>query len=95
MLVPGYGRHMRVVVLGAAGQTGRMVVDGLVARGDDVTGVVRSAEKLDELHDAGASTLRADLTELAPTELRALLDGADAVFWAAGWLRRRPRAHRR
>jgi uncharacterized protein YbjT (DUF2867 family) len=84
MLVPGYGRHMRVVVLGAAGQTGRMVVDGLVARGDDVTGVVRSAEKLDELHDAGASTLRADLTELAPTELRALLDGADAVFWAAG-----------
>lgn len=59
-------------------------MDGLVARGDDVVGVVRSPEHAAELHDTGASTALADLTELAPTELLALLDDADAVVWAAG-----------
>lgn len=75
---------MRVVVLGAAGQTGRLVVDGLVAAGDDVLGVVRSPEQAAALHQAGASSARADLVQVAPTELSALLDGADGAVWAAG-----------
>lgn len=74
---------MRVVVMGAAGQTGRLVVDGLVAAGDDVLGVVRSPQQAAALHEAGASGAVADVVQLAPTELSALLDGADAAVWAA------------
>lgn len=75
---------MRVVVLGAAGQTGRLVVDGLVAAGDDVLGVVRSPEQAAGLGRAGASGAVADLAQVGPTELAGLFDGADAAVWAAG-----------
>ena len=75
---------MRVVVTGAAGQTGRLVVAGLVAGGHDVLGVVRRPEQVQPLEEHGASAELADLTQLAPTEWRRLTDGADAVVWAAG-----------
>lgn len=75
---------MRVVVAGAAGQTGRLVVGLLVAAGHDVLGIVRRPEQVQTLEQAGASARLADLTELAPTEWRALMDGVDAVVWAAG-----------
>jgi uncharacterized protein YbjT (DUF2867 family) len=75
---------MRVVVFGAAGQTGRLVVDGLVGAGHDVVGVVRSPHQVAALHEAGASTTLADLTQLAPTELQSLVEGCDAAIWTAG-----------
>ena len=75
---------MRVVVTGAAGQTGRVIVDGLVAAGHDVLGIVRRPEQVTALEAAGASARLADLTQLAPTEWAALMDGVDAVVWAAG-----------
>ncbi len=75
---------MRVVVAGAAGQTGQLVVAELVAAGHDVLGIVRRPEQVAGLEHAGASARLADLTELAPTEWRALMDGVDAVVWAAG-----------
>lgn len=75
---------MRTVVTGAAGQTGRLVVAGLVAVGHDVLGVVRRPEQAHALEEQGASAALADLTQLAPTEWRRLLDGADAVVWTAG-----------
>jgi uncharacterized protein YbjT (DUF2867 family) len=75
---------MRVVVTGAAGQTGQLVVSALVAAGHDVLGIVRRPEQGPGLELAGASARLADLTELAPTEWRALMDGVDGVVWAAG-----------
>lgn len=75
---------MRVVVLGAAGQTGRLVVERLVSAGSDVLGVVRSPQQAADLHQAGASVAQADLVQVAPSELAALLGGADAAIWAAG-----------
>lgn len=75
---------MRVVVLGAAGQTGRLVVERLVAAGGDVLGVVRSPQQAADLHEAGASAAQADLVQVAPTELAAIFEGADAAIWAAG-----------
>lgn len=75
---------MRVVVLGAAGQTGRLVVDGLLAAGADVFGVVRSPPQASVLHQAGASSTVADLVQVGPSELAAMFDGADAAVWAAG-----------
>lgn len=75
---------MRVMVVGAAGQTGRLILDGLVAAGHDVVGLVRTDDAARRVVAAGASPAVADLVEVAPSELRALLDGADAVVWAAG-----------
>lgn len=75
---------MRVAVTGAAGQTGRLVVAALVAAGHDVHGVVRRPDQVQALEQNGASVELADLTELAPTEWRRLLDEADAVVWTAG-----------
>jgi uncharacterized protein YbjT (DUF2867 family) len=72
------------VVTGAAGQTGRLVVGMLVAAGHDVLGVVRRAEQVEALTRAGAGSLLADLTQVAPSELRAAFAEADAVAWAAG-----------
>lgn len=75
---------MRVVVAGAAGQTGRLVVDTLVRDGHDVLGIVRRPDQAEDLEHRGASAALADLTELAPIEWRRLVEGADAVVWAAG-----------
>ena len=73
-----------MVVTGAAGQTGRLVVGLLVAGGHDVLGIVRRSEQVDGLTRAGAGALQADLTQVAPSELRTAFAEADAVVWAAG-----------
>jgi uncharacterized protein YbjT (DUF2867 family) len=75
---------VRVVVTGAAGQTGRLVVQQLVDAGHDVAGLVRRADQAQRLEHVGASARLGDLTELAPTEMAQLLRDVDAVVWAAG-----------
>lgn len=75
---------MRVVVTGAAGQTGRLVVQRLVAVGHDVVGVVRRQEQAEALARAGAAAIEADLTQVGRSEMEALFTGADAAVWAAG-----------
>ena len=42
---------MRVVVFGATGRTGRLLVEGALARGHDVTAFVRAPDKLGPLRD--------------------------------------------
>jgi putative NADH-flavin reductase len=42
---------MRVVVFGATGRTGRLLVEGALARGHDVTAFVRAPDKLGVLRD--------------------------------------------
>jgi uncharacterized protein YbjT (DUF2867 family) len=75
---------VRVVVTGAAGQTGNLVVQRLVQAGHDVVGVVRRPDQAEALGHAGASARLGDLTQLAPTELAQLMRDVDAVVWAAG-----------
>jgi uncharacterized protein YbjT (DUF2867 family) len=75
---------VRVVVTGAAGQTGRLIVDLLVAAGHDVVGVVRRPDQAEGLAHAGVAAYLADLTQVAPVELESLYTGADAGVWAAG-----------
>jgi len=75
---------VRVVVTGAGGQTGRLVVATLAESGHHVVGVVRRAEQAAQVTALRASPLVADLTELAPVELEPVLVDADAVVWAAG-----------
>jgi uncharacterized protein YbjT (DUF2867 family) len=75
---------MRVVVLGAAGQTGRLVVDELVALGHDVRAVVRRDEQAAAAVTSGAAAFVADIAQLGPSEMEGVFDGADGAVWAAG-----------
>jgi putative NADH-flavin reductase len=72
---------MNLVVLGATGRTGRLVVDQALAAGHTVTAVVRSPEKLTMSH----SNLR--VVKGAATETSAVssaMEGADAVISTLG-----------
>jgi len=75
---------MRVLVTGAGGQTGRLVVTSFVEAGHDVLGVVRSPQAAADTEERGATARLADLAQLAPSELAALFDGIDGAVWAAG-----------
>lgn len=56
---------MRVFVTGATGYIGSAVVKALVRAGHEVTGLVRSAEKEDQLRNLHATPLRGDLKDTA------------------------------
>ncbi len=71
---------MKVVVAGASGKTGRLVVEKLLARSQQVRALVRRQEAAAELETLGAETVVADLTgDVAQT-----LTGCEAVVFAAG-----------
>ncbi|MCP2267230.1 NAD(P)-dependent oxidoreductase [Promicromonospora thailandica] len=80
---------LRLLVLGATGQTGRLVVRSALARGHAVTAVVRRAGGF-----APAGTLREavwpDLGHAAP--LGRALTGVDAVISTLGGTDRRPQS---
>jgi uncharacterized protein YbjT (DUF2867 family) len=70
----------RILVLGATGATGRLIVSQALARGYDVNALVRSAEKARELK--GANVIVGDArNEVA---LRKALEGRDGVISALG-----------
>lgn len=70
----------RILVLGATGGTGRLIVKEAVARGYEVTALVRSAEKGQGL--AGARLIVGDARDAAA--IRKALKGQDAVVSALG-----------
>jgi putative NADH-flavin reductase len=70
----------KILVLGATGGTGRLIVRQAVARGYDVTVLVRSAEKASDLE--GANLIVGDARD--ETALRQALKGRDAVVSALG-----------
>ncbi len=71
---------MKVLVAGASGKTGRLVVEKLLAQQQEVRALVRREEAALELKALGAETVVADLTgDVAHT-----LTGCEAVVFAAG-----------
>lgn len=71
---------MQVLVIGATGGTGRLVLDQLLAADHDVRATVRHAGQAEELTAAGATTVEADLEG----DLGDAFDGVDAVMFCAG-----------
>jgi nucleoside-diphosphate-sugar epimerase len=85
---------MDVVVAGASGALGTVLVPQLLAAGHTVTGLSRSESGLRRIEAAGARALRADILD-EPGLVRALSDvRADAVVHQATALDRTPSRHR-
>lgn len=77
---------MNVLVVGATGATGRLLVSQLLSRGCHVKAVVRSAERLPEtvrVH-AHLTLIEADILALSETELAELVSDCRAVASCLG-----------
>jgi uncharacterized protein YbjT (DUF2867 family) len=75
---------MQVVVAGGHGQVALRLGRLLHDRGDEVTGIIRAAGQSDDLRAAGMRPVVLDLESASVDELAAVVDGADAVVFAAG-----------
>lgn len=75
-----------ILVVGASGATGRLLVTQLLDRGHAVRALVRSADRLPgSLHDhPGLTVVEAELLALGAAELARLTDGCDAVASCLG-----------
>lgn len=74
---------MTVLVTGATGFVGGAVARQLLARGDHVRVVVRSADRAADLRISGAEVHIGDVSDKA--SLRVPMAGVDGVFHVAGW----------
>src|SRR5713226_5194829 len=72
---------MNLVVLGATGGTGRLVVEQALAAGHTVTALVRSPEKL-TLRNPNLHVIAGQATD--PSAVSRALDGADALISTLG-----------
>src|SRR2546422_9934013 len=74
-------KSMNLLVLGATGRTGRLVVQQALATGHTVTALVRTPEKL-TLRDSSLRVLEGKATDAA--DVARALEGADAVLSTLG-----------
>jgi uncharacterized protein YbjT (DUF2867 family) len=72
---------LQVLVVGATGSIGRLVVDEAIRQGHAVRALVRDLHRAGRLH-AGAQRVVGDLT--APDTLVAAVDGIDAIVFTHG-----------
>jgi uncharacterized protein YbjT (DUF2867 family) len=75
---------MRIVVAGAHGQIARRLGRLLSGRGDSVVGIVRNPDHSADLTGDGVSPVVLDLETASVDDVARVLDGADAVVFAAG-----------
>ncbi len=76
---------MNTLIVGASGATGRLLVKDLLQRGEKVTVVVRSTEKLSELlNNENLTVVEAAVLDLSNEELVELVRGCDAVASCLG-----------
>lgn len=75
---------MLVLVHGATGGTGRLLVDQLLADGHRVRAMVRDPEKGAPLAEAGVEVVPGDLTAADPAPIVEATRGVDAVAFCAG-----------
>jgi len=75
---------MRIVIAGAHGKIARRLARLLSGRGDTVVGIVRNPAHRDDVTADGATPAVVDLETATVDDVAPLLDGADAVVFAAG-----------
>ncbi|MBQ0757797.1 MAG: NAD(P)H-binding protein, partial [Amphritea sp.] len=77
---------MTTLVVGASGETGRLLVEQLLNRGESVRIIVRSDANLPEAirNHPGLSITQASITEMSDTDLAQLVTDCDAVASCLG-----------
>lgn len=75
---------MRVVVAGGHGAVARLTARRLVADGHEVVGLVRNPDHVTDLEQDGTVPVVTDLERVDADDLVAVVQGADAVLFAAG-----------
>jgi uncharacterized protein YbjT (DUF2867 family) len=75
---------MRVFILGITGGIGGALGRRLTARGDSVTGLIRSIKQQETPATQGIDTYVGDLSSMTTGELAVAFRGSDAVVFAAG-----------
>jgi nucleoside-diphosphate-sugar epimerase len=75
---------MRIVIAGGHGKIALRLERQAAARGDAPVALIRDPAQSDDVRDAGAEPVVADLEVARAGELAAHLTGADAVVFAAG-----------
>jgi len=78
------GNPMRVVVAGGHGKIAQHLERMLAERGDEPVGLVRNPDHVPDLERVGAQAVVLDLEKAGVDELAPVLEGADAVVFAAG-----------
>ncbi|AXL12429.1 SDR family oxidoreductase [Microbacterium foliorum] len=74
----------RIIVFGGHGRIALLLAPLLVARGDEVTSVIRNPDHVEEVEQTGARALVADVETLDTAALSDIIRGHDAVVWSAG-----------
>ncbi len=75
---------MRVVIAGGHGKIALLLESLLAGRGDQAVGLIRNPAQAAEVRAAGAEAVLCDLESASAGDVAALLEGADAVVFAAG-----------
>ncbi|UJA20760.1 SDR family oxidoreductase [Thermoleophilia bacterium SCSIO 60948] len=75
---------MHVVVAGGHGKIAMRLLDRLTTGGDRGVGLIRNPDHAADLEAVGAEAQIADLEQLEADELVPLIEGADAIVFAAG-----------
>lgn len=76
---------MNILLVGASGATGRLLVEDLLNRGEEVSAIVRSTEKLSALlHHKNLTIVKASVLELSDDELAKHVQGCDALASCLG-----------
>lgn len=76
---------MNILVVGASGATGRLLVKDLLNRGEKVTAIVRSTEKLTELlNNENLTVFKASVLDLSDTEMKGYVKDCNTVASCLG-----------
>jgi uncharacterized protein YbjT (DUF2867 family) len=75
---------MLVAIAGAHGKIAMHLTARLVARGDNVIGLIRNPDHTEEVQATGAEPVVCDLEQASVEEIATAVQGAEAVVFAAG-----------
>lgn len=74
----------RIAIIGGHGKVALLLAPLLVARGDQVSAVIRNPAHAPEVAGTGADPVVADIERLDADAMAEVLAGHDAVVWSAG-----------
>ncbi|MGB3827247.1 MAG: NAD(P)H-binding protein [Ornithinimicrobium sp.] len=75
---------MKIAIVGGHGKIALLLTRLLADRGDQVTSIIRNSDQTGDVESAGGVAAVADVANLDAEQIAAVLEGHQAVVWAAG-----------